>query len=308
MTKQPSILNAYEAVLTESAGKSPLEQPGKLTVGNLAPNQEFFGKKPEKASDCGPEEADLPKSKAGKGAVSQNLDNKPAKAMKAGANMPCTQAPKKEDDGEESEKKQKNEGFMITNAFETLYKKTLAEELDLEETDEESGDDFVADEFEDEEALDTDLEAGEDETDDESSDLVQDLNALRDQIDAILAKIEGDLGEGEDDLTGEDFEDEDFSDEDFSQEFGDDEENLEDEESPVKESANPKQLAASKGKKLMSKSNKVGNIKPKGKKAHTGKAKHEVKPKALGNKGKSLQNPKGKPEVKSTVKKGDFIK
>ncbi len=56
----------------------------------------------------------------------------------------------------------------------------------------------------------------------------------------------------------------------------------------------------------MSKKNKIGKLHPKGGKAHTGKIKDSPEPKALGDKKNNLQ--KGKPEVKSTVKKGDFIK
>jgi hypothetical protein len=56
----------------------------------------------------------------------------------------------------------------------------------------------------------------------------------------------------------------------------------------------------------MNKKNKVGRLTAKGGKANGGSVKNEPKPKALGDKKAALQ--KGKPEVKSTVKKGDFIK
>jgi hypothetical protein len=69
----------------------------------------------------------------------------------------------------------------------------------------------------------------------------------------------------------------------------------------------PKPLNASKGKQLMSKKNKVSSkLSAKGGKAHHGSLKNEPNPKALGDKKGSLQ--KGKPLVKSTVTKGEFIK
>ena len=74
----------------------------------------------------------------------------------------------------------------------------------------------------------------------------------------------------------------------------------------MKESVDKPKALGDKKKKLMAKSNKVGRLHPKGGKAHTGKVSSSPEPKALGDKKGSLQ--KGKPEVKSTVKKGDFIK
>ena len=99
---------------------------------------------------------------------------------------------------------------------------------------------------------------------------------------------------------------EEYSEDDFDQEFGEGEEEMEGEEPMGESLERPKPLNNSKGKALMSKKNKVGRLSAKGGKAHGGHLKNEPNPKALGDKKKALQ--KGKPEVKSTVKKGDFIK
>ena len=56
----------------------------------------------------------------------------------------------------------------------------------------------------------------------------------------------------------------------------------------------------------MSKKNKIGKVNPKGGKAHTGTCDDAPKPKPLGDKKGALQ--KGKPVVKSSISKGDFIK
>ena len=123
---------------------------------------------------------------------------------------------------------------------------------------------------------------------------LSDLRDLQDRLSSILSKLE-DVQAEEESLEGE----ESYSEEDFDEEFS--------EEEPMKESVDkPKALNNSKGKVLMSKKNKVGKVNPKGGKANAGKIKSEPTPKALGDKKAHLQ--KGKPEVKSSVKKGDFIK
>jgi hypothetical protein len=143
----------------------------------------------------------------------------------------------------------------------------------------------------------------EDETE-ESDDLVADLRELQDKLSTILSKLEGAVEETEDEL-GDESETGEYTEDDFDSEFDNDQEETSD---LKKESIDkPKILPDSKGKQLLSKKNKVGNITSKGGKANQGKLKVEPKPKQLSSSaGASLQ--KGKPEVKSTVKKGDFIK
>jgi hypothetical protein len=95
----------------------------------------------------------------------------------------------------------------------------------------------------------------------------------------------------------------------------DDEESIEDEvededadEEPFKESTELKPLG-DKGKVLMGKNNKVGGSpKVHGGKAQGGDVECDPKLKPAKAHDKSLQSPKGKPEVKSSIKKGDFFK
>jgi len=133
---------------------------------------------------------------------------------------------------------------------------------------------------------------------DEVSDLVSDLKDLMGKLQSILDKVTEEAGEEK-------------SDDEVEAEFGDEEsaeEEVEAEEEPVKEATELKPLG-DKSKVLQNKNNKVGgHPKVHGGKAHGGDVESEPELKPAKSFDKSLQNVKGKPEVKSTVKKGDFFK
>jgi hypothetical protein len=293
----------YNQILLNEAEKHNLQNPSSDEVGNLKSKQDLFGSKPKPVE--GAEKAKLQKGPAYKettGSASAPKAEKssmphsaPAKETKAeeGKEMEDTEVDPTKDEEEKEEKKEetKKESFTMS-AFETLFKKTLTEEID----------EVPAPEMEAEEELDLDTEeAGDEEMEEEmeeEGDLVSDLRDLQDKLSAILAKLE-DVAEEESELE----DNESYTEDQFEDEFGEEEE----EEAPMKESMDkPKALNNSKGKGLMNKKNKVGRLTAKGGKANGGSLKNEPKPKALGDKKAALQ--KGKPEVKSTVKKGDFIK
>jgi hypothetical protein len=175
-------------------------------------------------------------------------------------------------------------------SFEKLFKATITEqfpgeeELGSVEMDVEvpTSSDEMADELEGEK--------------DEVSDLVSDLKSVMDHLQNILDKIS-------DETSGEEVSDE------VETEFGGDEESAESEdEEPVKEATELKPLG-DKSKVLQNKNNKVGgNIKVHGGKAHSGDIESDPELKPAKSFDKSLQNPKGKPEVKSAIKKGEFFK
>jgi chorismate synthase len=80
------------------------------------------------------------------------------------------------------------------------------------------------------------------------------------------------------------------------------------EQEPVKEATELKPLG-DKSKVLQNKNNKVGGSpKVHGGKAHGGDIESDPKLKPAKSFDKALQSVKGKPEVKSTVKKGEFFK
>ncbi len=180
-------------------------------------------------------------------------------------------------------------------SFEKLFKATIneqfpgEEEMDMDmEMDVEvpTSDDEMMDELEGEK--------------DEVTDLVSDLKSVMDHLQTILDKISEETG-GEEDASEEE-----------EVEFGDEEvndvEDLEMEEEPVKEATELKPLG-DKSKILQNKNNKVGgHPKVHGGKAHGGDIDSDPKLKPAKAHDKSLQNPKGKPEVKSSVKKGDFFR
>jgi hypothetical protein len=299
-----SLSDIYEQILLNEAEKHSLQNPSQDEVGNLKTKQELFGSKPKPVE--GPDKAKLkqgPKYDETTGSTSKpsapksSMPNSaPAKETKAeeGKEMKDTDVDPTKEKEEEDEKKEKKkehvkeEGFTMS-AFETLFKKTITEEVEEAPEAEETDLEEVSEEEEPE------MEATEDELEEEESDLISDLRDLQDRLSSILSKLE-DVQAEEESLEGEE---ESYSEEDFDEEFG--------EEEPMKESVDkPKALNNSKGKVLMSKKNKVGKVNPKGGKANSGKVKSEPTPKALGDKKASLQ--KGKPEVKSSVKKGDFIK
>jgi hypothetical protein len=296
----------YEQVLLNEAEKHSLQNPSQDEVGNLKPKAELFGSKPKAVQ--GPDKAKLqqgPKYKETTGSTStptaksaQMLNSKPAQDHKSEKTkeMKDTDVDPTEEEETEEEKKDVKKESVSLGAFEALFKKTLTEEMHEDEMSEESDTENEENE-EMEESEDLDLEEGEDE--EEEGDLVSDLKDLQDRLASILSKLEDVAEENEEEMS-----DEDYSEEDFEEEFGNEES---EEEFAMKESIDkPKALNNSKGKVLTKKKNKVGKITPKGKKAHSGKVVSAPAPKALGDKKAHLQ--KGKCEVKSTVKKGDFIK
>ena len=177
-------------------------------------------------------------------------------------------------------------------SFEKLFKATIneqfpgEEEMDMEmEVEVPTSDDEMMDELEGEK--------------DEVSDLVSDLKSVMDHLKTILDKISEETGEEEES-------------EEEESEFGDEEvndvEDLEMEEEPVKEATELKPLG-DKSKVLQHKNNKVGgHPKVHGGKVHGGDVDSDPKLKPAKGLDKSYQHPKGKSEVKSTVKRGDFFK
>jgi hypothetical protein len=134
---------------------------------------------------------------------------------------------------------------------------------------------------------------------DEVSDLVSDLKDLMGKLQSILDKVTEEAGEekSEDEVEAE-FGDEESAEEEVEQE----------DKEPVKEATELKPLG-DKSKVLQNKNNKVGGApKVHGGKAHGGDVESDPELKPAKSFDKSLQNVKGKPEVKSTVKKGEFFK
>jgi hypothetical protein len=134
---------------------------------------------------------------------------------------------------------------------------------------------------------------------DEVSDLVSDLKDLMSKLQTILDKVTEEAGSEE-------------SEDEAEMEFGDEEsaeQEVEDEdEEPVKEATELKPLG-DKSKVLQNKNNKVGGApKVHGGKAHGGDVESDPELKPAKSFDKALQSPKSKPEVKSTVKKGEFFK
>jgi len=320
----------YEQILiSEAQNKQDLTNPSQSEVGSLKQNQDAFGSKPQVVS--GPEKASIAKGPSYKISTSSETATQYSKEGKFKGSAPAK--PKSSDEPEETEtpesafpegddeekskedsKKEKNsesseekytkknkyirqhENFTMS-AFETLFKKTLIEELENEDeatlASAPEGD-LSDDVMSDDEPLED--ESSEEESEESEADLVSDLRELQSKLDSILSKLEG-LEEEEED-SDEENSDEEYSDEDFDTEFS-----TEEEPSVTKESVDkPKALSDSKGKQLTSKKNKVGKLAPKGGKAYVGKFKNNPNPKNLSTKvSKSA-------EVKSTVKKGDFLK
>lgn len=306
-----SLSDIYEQILLNEAEKSSLQNPSQDEIGNLKTKQELFGSKPKAVE--GPDKAKVkqgPKYEETTGTASKpdtsnsSMPNSaPAKETKpeSGKEMKDTDVDPTDEETDKPKNKMKQnvkeEGYTMS-AFETLFKKTLNEEVEDEATEPETEEANLEEASED--MGEEDMEAGEEDLEEQESDLISDLRELQDKLSSILSKLE-DVQAEEESLEGEE---ESYSEEDFDDEFG--EEEMGDEE-PMKESVDkPKALNNSKGKALMSKKNKIGKVNPKGGKANSGKVKSEPAPKALGDKKTSLQ--KGKSEVKSTVKKGDFIK
>jgi hypothetical protein len=177
-------------------------------------------------------------------------------------------------------------------SFEKLFKATIKEELGDEE---ESS-------FENE--LDAEIPTtGEEMVDelegdeDELTDLVSDLKSVMGHLQNILDKVSQETEKPEET-------------EETEIEFGsepEEETEEETEERPMGEATELKPLG-DKSKALQNKNNKVGSVKPHGGKAHGGDIDADVKLKPAKAHDKALQNVKSKPEIKSTVKKGEFFK
>lgn len=303
----------YEKLLLSEAEKSHLQNPSKDTVGTIKTNQDLFGQKPKTVE--GPDKAKLvqgPSSKEGnvptkatgvkKASGGGFKGTSPAQDGKEDAEDPTELEgedvyPETEEDEADKEKKPKNENFTM-NAFETLFKKTLNEELAEEELGPEETEANSEDRDESmDDGMDEGMDASPDEETDDDGDLITDLKSLADRLASIISKIEGmaeDEGEGE--PSGE------YTDEDFADEFGGEEE--EEEEAPMKESVDKPKALGDRKKKLQGKSNKVGKLHPKGGKAKSDAGKTEPKPKALGDKKKTLQSHNNKV---SSLKPGDFF-
>jgi len=195
-------------------------------------------------------------------------------------------APKVLKDSMETEEPKK----AFEGSFEKLFKATINEDM-MEDNAIEmdvtvpTSDEEMVDELED--------------SADEVTDLVADLKDVMGKLQSILDKIgEESHGEEENEMEAE--------------MGGEEAENNEESESeadeePFKESTELKPLG-DKSKVLQNKNNKVGSVKPHGGKAHGGDVESDPELKPAKAHDKALQSPKGKPEVKSTVKKGEFFK
>lgn len=308
-----SLSDIYEQILISEGEKHNLQNPSSDEVGNVKVKQDLFGSKPKPVE--GPDKAKLQKgpsyaqttgtSSAPKGSSSSMPKSAPAKSAKGeeGEEMEDTDVDptdhKREDSSEEPKKKEKTQKESFTmSAFETLFKKTLNEEIGEEVP---VASDPVADTVTPDVDVDVDAdvdEESEEEMEEEEGDLISDLRELQDKLASILDKLEDIQSEEEDMEAGEE-----YSEDEFDDEFADDGGG---EEAPFKESIDKlKPLNSSKGKALMSKKNKVGKLSAKGGKAKGANLKSQPSPTALGDKKKSLQSGN---KVKSSIQKGDFIK
>ena len=313
-----SLSDLYEKILLSEAQKNDLTSPSNVVVGDLKSNEEVFGEKPEvtkgpekakldqgpnykisTSSETAPTHGSAPKAKfKGTAPAKEEKYDEEVEEMEDEKVVPKSEFDEEEDKEESPKKEIKKESYTMS-AFETLFKKTLLEQdeqpaLEAPETETE----LSADEDLDLEAeVETEEEPMEEEeseeSEEDSEDLIADLKDLQARLGSILDKLETYSAEEEE---GEE-EEGSYSEDEFDEEFG------EEEEAPVKESLDkPKLLSPAKGKALMSKKNKVGKLAPKGGKASAGKFKTQASFKPA----PKLQ--KSKAEVKSTVKKGDFIK
>lgn len=308
-----SLSDLYEKILLSEAQKSDLTSPSNVVVGDLESNEEAFGEKPEvtkgpekakltqgpnykisTSSETAPTHGSAPKAKfKGTAPAKEEKYDEEIEEMEDEEVVPASEFDE-EEDKEESPKKQIKKESYTMSAFETLFKKTLLEQDEQPEMEAPENETELSDEdldLESEVETEEEEEEMEEESDEDSEDLIADLKDLQSRLGSILAKLETYSAEEEEE--GEEDEGS-YSEEDFDDEF---------EEAPVKESIDkPKLLSPSKGKSMMSKKNKVGKLSPKGGKASPGKFKTQASFKAV----PKLQ--KSHAEVKSTVKKGDFIK
>lgn len=335
MIKSDQLSELYEKLLVAEAAKSDLTNVKNDVVGNLKKEDELFGETPDLVDV--PKKAKIKEGPSYKISTSSETapqatnsthifkGTKPAESEEGeeasevkGTRVTPKPEKTKESETEENEKSHedsdlssennpkkdkynyKQESFTM-NAFENLFKKTLMEQ-ELEDTTPAVAETEVpSDDLSAEDSVESPESSDADESVEDEGDLISDLKELQDKLSAILSKLEGateenDMSEEEEEAEGE----EEYSDEDFESEFGSEE--VEGEEEVKKESIDKPKLLGDKKKKLLGKDNKVGNIRPKGGKAHPGNFKNDPKPKALST------TVKGKSEVKSSVSKGDFIK
>lgn len=317
--------NLYAQMLLNEASEKDLTNTKNNKVGSMKSDQDIFGEKPDLVA--GPEKAKIkegPSYKISTSSETGTTHGSSSKSSFKGSPAPKNKehddeneemedtdvTPKSEVEKEEEEKptkkdkyKYKQQESFTMSAFETLFKKTLTEELD-EENSELAVTDETSDEVSDMEDSMEDISDEVEETEEDSEDLIADLRELHNKLTSILSKLETEVEGMDDEEEAED--DEEFSGEDYEDEFGGEDEG---EEVLAKESVDKmKVLPDAKGKQLISKKNKVGKLHPKGGKSVGGKVKLDPSPKHFVGKHKPLQHPTGRPEVKSSVKKGDFIK
>ena len=227
-----SLSELYSQIILNEAEKHSLQNPGSDEVSNIKTKQDLFGSKPKPVE--GPDKAKLQKGPSYKETTGEKTSAPKSSASSKGS-MPkaaAGSAPKVDeaeemedtdvvpDSEEESEdetpkfkKKQPAEESFTMSAFETLFKKTITEEIgDESGAPADAGDigDIGETGLEGEGPNDAlDLEDEEEGIEEEEGDLVSDLKDLRDKLDGILAKLEDTMAD-EEDLEGEEYDEEDF--------------------------------------------------------------------------------------------------
>lgn len=262
--------------------KNPLEEiyASKVLVSESVPSNKVKGEK-ELDSMIHGKKAQLV---AGQGPEKAKDVKKPEEAE--GTDVKAA-APKVLKDSVEEAPKKSFEG-----SFEKLFKATINEEMNEQP---EMGMEMDVEVPTSSEDMMDELEGEKDEV----SDLVSDLKSVMDHLQNILDKISEETG-GNEESSEEEVE---FGSEEPEAEL----ENEEEEDKPMGEATELKPLG-DKSKVLQNKNNKAGSVKPHGGKAHGGSVESDPELKPAKSFDKSLQSPKGKPEVKSTVKKGEFFK
>jgi len=261
--------------------KNPLEEiyESKVLVSESVPSSKVKGEK-ELDSMIHGKKAQLV---AGQGPEKAKDVKKPEEAE--GTDIKAAEPKVLKDSVEEAPKK------SFEGSFEKLFKATINEQFPGEESAVElevevpTSNDEMVDELEGEK--------------DEVSDLVSDLKSVMDHLQNILDKVSEESGSEEGEEEAE------FGDEEAEGEEEVKEESAE--EAPVQEATELKPVGKA-GHNLMGKDNKAGSVKPHGGKAHTGDVESDPELKPAKAHDKALQSPKTKPEVKSTVKKGEFFK
>jgi len=266
--------------------KNPLEEiyESKVLASEAVPSNKVKG---EKELDA---KIDAKKAKpvAGQGPEAAKKDLEAPKELKGTE----VHEPKVLKDSVEEAPKKSFEG-----SFEKLFKATINEQFPGQ-------DEMSSPEVEMEVEVPTSNDEMMDELEgeaDEVSDLVSDLKDLMSKLQSILDKVTEEAGsEEEHDEVESEFGDEENSEEKEAEE--------EVKQESVEEATELKPLG-DKSKVLQNKNNKVGGApKVHGGKAQGGDVDADPELKPAKSFDKALQSVKGKPEVKSTVKKGEFFK